>query len=612
MRIICILLVILLVSGCGPENTKTAQTVSPDDRVQTLLDSNEYQQAAEAALELAQLYPNRASDYQLKAAQIFLDAGNPESAAAVLSNMTQPGDDNRLAFDLLSAEVAVSNSDPVRAITLLNRTATQASLTREQTKLLLRTRINAYIQQGNLIYAVRDHITLAAYLDTQSDLAENTSSTWSLITGIDLQTLQQERPHDNPEFASWLELAIIYQSMFFRPQVLEQSVMMWREQYPRHPANGHITDEILLSVSSSSSNPRHVALILPFSVYERESKAIRDGFLAAWFASTTYQPQISVYDYDTLNINTVYSRAVAGGADFIVGPLDKKAIENLVNARTIQQPTLALNQIDSSGITELPDENGMPMLVQYGLAPEDEARQVAKRASADGYSRALVITPDNSWGKRLIESFQSAWEGHGGKVMETITYPENTNEYKTWVKSLLNINSSDQRSNILRSRLNRTSLESESRLREDADMIFMPASPASARRIVPEFRFYQTGIPIYSTSEVYTGILNPQLDKDIDGVKFTHMPWILKPSVESSSLQNQVNRNWNADRSGYRRFYAFGVDAFRLIPNLSRMTLQNAVHFPGETGDLYMSGDYRIQRELIWGLFSEGTPVIIE
>ena len=279
----------------------------------------------------------------------------------------------------------------------------------------------------------------------------------------------------------------------------------------------------------------------------------------------------------------------------------------------INVTTLALNQVDSPLSETGAANNGstVPKLIQFGLSPEDEARQLAVRAAKDGHRRALVITPNNERGQRLFDAFRNQWNDAGGTIMEYIKYPENTEEYKTWVKSLLNANSSDKRTADLRNRLNRN-IESETRLRGDADMIFMAASPDSARRIVPEFRFFQTGIQIYSTSDIFTGINNPQLNKDLDGVIFNQIPWILDPGKQESFLQKSINNLWSAEKSPYRKFYALGIDAYQLIPHLGQLGNQNTVSYPGETGELSLSDHGRIERKLLWAEFSRGLPVVLE
>lgn len=613
MRLLIITIFVLLLAGCGPEATRPGRTVKPDTEISRLLDTGEYQQAAEETLKLSQLHPDQAVHYQQRAAEIYLQAGDVYSARAVLQGIKTSREDEAFYNRLLAADIAMYENKPAAALTYLNSNPPSGTPNR----LIARyydTKIQAFTKQGNLIDAVRNRISLSHFLEEDDERVKNNKQIWKALNQLSLPSLKQYRLSSKSVLASWLELAIINKTMFFKPNLLQLSLSMWKEQYPDHPANNTITNEILMASTQKNIQPTHIALCLPFSgLYKWASEAIRDGFLAAWFTSTEYKPVITIYDGDALNIDSVYQKAVDDGADFIVGPLEKNAISKLLANHEIKVTTLALNQVDTP-LTEnaAPDSvTALPKLIQFGLAPEDEARQAAIRAAKDGHRRALVITPNTERGQRLFDAFHSQWNDAGGTIMEYIKYPENTGEYKTWVKSLLNANSSDKRTADLRNRLNRN-IESETRLRGDADVIFLVALPESARRIVPEFRFFQTGIPIYSTSDIFTGIKNPQLDKDLDGVIFNQIPWILDPDKQESFLQKTINNLWTAQKSAYRKFYALGVDSYQLIPHLRQLRDQDTVSYPGETGELSLSDNGRIRRKLMWAEFSQGLPELLE
>ncbi len=67
--------------------------------------------------------------------------------------------------------------------------------------------------------------------------------------------------------------------------------------------------------------------------------------------------------------------------------------------------------------------------------------------------------------------------------------------------------------------------------RADARMwilIFMLATPRQARLINPQLSFYRASrLPVYATSQVYTGYPDSSLDTDLNNVAFCDMPWIL-------------------------------------------------------------------------------------
>ena len=613
MRSIVFLALVLVMAGCGPETTRVSQTITPETQINRLLKAGEYQQAAEELIKLSQLYPEDAVQYLQQATEIYLDSGDVLTAKVTQESIPVNSALDRVIKRLLAARIAMTENNPVQALSYLQDNP-PANAPVELIIRYYRTRIDALASRGNIIDEVTNRIELTRFLSEDNDLLENNWVIWNRINQIPLTQLKQYRVSGNTILKSWSELAIINQTSLFEPELFSRSISMWQQQYPNHPANMILDREILRL--NSGNNPTHVAICLPFSGRYRElSQAIRDGFIAAWFTSKTFRPELSIYDSDAININDVYRKAIAEGADFIVGPLEKNELRTLMENADLKVPVLALNQVDlpvAEKLLPLTDElSSIPKFIQFGYSPEDEARQIAGKALAKGYKKALIITPNNERGDRLFNAFQEQLEFKDGMIMEHIRYPVDTQEYKTPVKSLLNITSSEKRVIDLRNRLGRN-ISSETRQRSDADFIFMVADPDSARRIVPEFRFYQTNIPIYSTSDIYPGVNNPQFNKDMDGVIFTQIPWILEQNRYESPIQQLVNRNWAEEKSDYRKYYALGVDSYLLIPNLSRLVVQNTVKYPGETGDLFLERDGRFHRELMWATFTEGTAKSME
>ncbi|MDZ7735332.1 MAG: penicillin-binding protein activator [Gammaproteobacteria bacterium] len=71
----------------------------------------------------------------------------------------------------------------------------------------------------------------------------------------------------------------------------------------------------------------------------------------------------------------------------------------------------------------------LPLLYQFSLAPEDEARQIAERAWFDGHAHALAMTPQNEWGDRVYKAFSHTFEELGGKVLERVSYSSEGQQY---------------------------------------------------------------------------------------------------------------------------------------------------------------------------------------
>lgn len=609
----CILLT-LLCQACNQQTIKEpASADSLEAQAQQLIVAGNFLAAADEYIRLATLYPEHAVFYQLRTADSLIRANDTNQAIDILNHVETSKYADGLYKNILLARIALAGNQAQNALTIL-ATEPKAETSAELKIDWYRTKSAAYELAINFINAVEARIQLDRHLIDPVQRQVNIKHIWQDLNRINLPLLRELRSTGSESMTAWIELSIINQTMLLKPRLLEQALNSWIEHYPGHAAIPTITSEILTLSARVVLQPEHIAILLPLSgQYEKAAHAIRDGFLTAWYSEQGARPRISIYDATALNIESVYGQAVSNGADFIVGPLEKQAIDTLLKTGKMDVTTLALNQTEQSKLEyEEAGSQQIPKLIQFGLSPEDEARQVAERAVFDGHNKALIITPNNDWGLRLADAFNETWNALGGKVLEYVSYDHRTQDYSTPVKKLLNIETSQLRANKLRQKLNR-GLKSEPRIREDADMIFMAAVPLSARQIVPQLRFYLAeGIPVYSSSHVYSGIENTSADSDMNGVLFTDIPAILDAGRQKSTIYEVLKRNWSVDTSSYRRLYALGIDAFRMIPYLGKLSLQDTAVYHGETGDLYMTDAGRIQRKLLWARFVNGLPVLLD
>ena len=116
---------------------------------------------------------------------------------------------------------------------------------------------------------------------------------------------------------------------------------------------------------------------------------------------------------------------------------------------------------------------------------------------------------------------------------------------------------------------------------------------------------------IYSTSHIFTGIVDAAKDIDLNDVVFVDMPWILNTERQLSIIQDALNRNWSQEKSQYRRLYALGIDAYNLIPDINRLNLEENSFFLGETGRLIIGPTNIVERNLRKAKFLEGKPVLL-
>ncbi|MEC7876215.1 MAG: penicillin-binding protein activator, partial [Pseudomonadota bacterium] len=391
----------------------------------------------------------------------------------------------------------------------------------------------------------------------------------------------------------------------------EDAIGGWIQRYQNHYAHMLITNELIEKSNQSVQRPSKIGLLLPIKgKHKKHGIAVRDGFLAAWYTDDLDKQEkadIQIYDANNINIIEVYQQALKDGVDYIVGPLEKEAVNQLYDNTDISVKILALNRQDQKEA-----QSSNKNLIQFGLSPEDEAIQIAKIAMSDGHKRALVLTPETPWGNRLAETFIQHWIELGGEISKQISFLDNTTDFSTPVKELLNIDKSEQRARNLRNKLN-IKIHNVERRRKDVDFIFAAAVPEDARQLIPQIRFHRAdNLPIYSTSDIYTGIIDSAKDIDLNDVIFVDMPWILDSERQLSIIQDVLNRKpWSQEKSRYRRLYALGVDAYNLIPDINRLIQEQNSLMLGETGNLTIDSANIVKRNnLRKAKFVEGKPIL--
>ncbi len=155
----------------------------------------------------------------------------------------------------------------------------------------------------------------------------------------------------------------------------------------------------------------------------------------------------------------------------------------------------------------LPDDADAPPedLYQFGLLPEDEARQAADAAIQNEHFNAVTLVPAGHWGGRMIEGFRSHYETLGGVVLESSRYNSEASDYGRPIQMLLNLDSSYARERRLQNTIGRD-VRFEPRRRQDIEVIFMAAMPRQARLLEPQLEFHRAGdLPVYATSHVFSG-----------------------------------------------------------------------------------------------------------
>ena len=105
---------------------------------------------------------------------------------------------------------------------------------------------------------------------------------------------------------------------------------------------------------------------------------------------------------------------------------------------------------------------------------------------------------------------------------------------------------------------------------------------ANRRSLRPTLRFYLADdLPVYATSDIFEP--DAQANNDLDGVIFPDMPWVISPDAVSTELRTALSRYWPVRARGRGRLYAFGFDAYRIVPLLKAGRFGPANTIPGMT-----------------------------
>lgn len=359
------------------------------------------------------------------------------------------------------------------------------------------------------------------------------------------------------------------------------------------------------SLPSPTNQPKKVALLLPLQgQYAASAQAIRNGFLAAYYNQKQQNPntpQVTVLDTSSQDVRSVYQQAINNGATFVVGPLTKNQVQELAS-QNLTVSTLALNTLDS--------QRTPSNMYLFSLSPQDETQQIAARAREDGHERAIIIAPNTPWGQSVASSFAAAWQSAHGQIADTLMFNKQQ-DLASSMGSLLHVDKDVVTSQGFK-KVQEENIPLDQLRRQDFDMVFMAASPQQARLIKPLLTFYFAGqIPVYATSTVYTGRPSPQNDRDLNGVMFCDMPWVLDSSSQLppgiGSIQSRVATLWPGGSNS--KLYAMGVDSYFLMNDLHGLSGSNA--YDGATGDLYLGPDRQIHRKLQWAKIENGVPVLM-
>lgn len=591
----------LFLNSCGiqrpGDSADTAPATTSAEQIQALLDQAD-----------SSSFPQRQA-LQLDAVALLLEARQLALAEQVLQSIDPAPlpDDLFIHYTELQARDYIARGEYEEARIALETprvidTVGTLPLPRQIDIGLLQADI--YARLGSHIASAQQRIYLAPLLEGEQR-ERNHNAIWRSLMYVPIEELTRySETGPAGDYRGWLELALIARE---NQGDLDQQVSQledWQMRWPQHPANADLPGGLELIQELAANRPQQVALMLPLTGnLASYGKAIRDGFIAALYQTQQnggQVPTLKVYDTEQAPVfYDQYLRAVEEGAELVVGPLEKHRLRELFEQLALPVPTLALNRGEDFGLQPL-------NLYQFGLAPQDEAQQVADIAYIQNHRQAMLISPQGEWGDKVSAAFSQHWQELGGDVVAISTYT-GQKDYSTSIKDALLVQASENRAKRIQQIIGQH-IEFTPRRREDIDMVFLLAKPQQARSIKPLLDYHYAGdIPVYGISRLYTGYEDRKRDSDINGVMFTDMPWILN---SPGPLRREISEEIGHSKP-YQRMYALGVDSFQVHPRLRQLEEITNSRVFGKTGTLKLNHFNMIERESLFAKISGGRARVI-
>jgi outer membrane PBP1 activator LpoA protein len=567
-------------------------------------------QTADQALEMASKEDNleTAQAYLLRIASRFQDQGDHAAARTLLQSkqLAQPAPTLDNQKRLLSMASATALDDQSWAQELASKMS-PSDFIDYPAELMARAanlQADTFALAENPLSAAMTLILLAQ-TDNTADAQQIHDRVWALLEQVPDDQLDSASTNAiGYEAQGWLELARVVRTPDIGIDEQGRSIRGWQNNWPGHPAAQVLPSDLRLIASLADSRPEKIALALPLKgPLATAGKAIRDGFLAAYYlddSANRSKTDIRIFDTSDTPFSELYRELSEQDIDLVVGPLEKEALAGLGSMNTLPIPALGLNYLPSG--TQAPDG-----LYQFGLSAEDEARQIADRLLDEGLRRVLVLIPQGEWGDRVEQALLQRLAAADGVALDTERFFREDN-LRAVTADLLGITVSRDRA-IQVERTIGIDVEFEPRRRQDADAIVMVAEATVARQFKPLFAFYFGGdLPVYSPSIIYEGTPSPSRDRDLNGVTFTDIPWVLG---DDNELRARATEILSGTRGQPGRLFAMGADAWQLSKRLPLLRQVEGASIAGQTGILTMTPQGSIHREQLWAQFRNGTPELL-
>jgi outer membrane PBP1 activator LpoA protein len=458
---------------------------------------------------------------------------------------------------------------------------------------------DAYLLSHHYFEAAKERIGITDLITSPSRLKENNKKIWDALDEMKISSLEASNTQFNTErMNGWLTIVLLNKKWIHDPQKRLKQLELWKSRYPHHPAQ---SEEMKTQESIKPFSPKKIGILLPLSGRLSSSgKMIQNGFIAAQFQKHSKNtPSITFYDTAKSASGLLsYQQAIDDGADFIIGPLEKKKIIEILKNQNELLPTLFLNKVKKT--------HHKTPIFQFDLSVESEAIQAAKRAIEKGYRKALIFIKKSTLGLRAQKAFKMHFERLGGEVIAIHQYND-IKQLNHKIENMLHVAKSENRKKTLEKTLGRN-ITYTIRRRKDADVLFLFSNAKNARRIKPFINFYfAIDLPVITTSRIFSGLHHTKKENDLNGIEFLDIPLYLSQQNKALMMRNHLlSSNRYLFKNNHGRLFSLGFDAYQIASQLPILQAFPAFHWDGLSGEINVDSFGIIHRQLTWAKFKNG------
>ncbi|MBU2882425.1 penicillin-binding protein activator [Psychrosphaera sp. B3R10] len=610
-----VFLVVLFLNGCGSSPTSEAKretlqeaTVDSDISTQDKRSSQDFIQKADAST---------GNDEQMRAMYItalkyaIAEQRSEEYLLAIIERI------DSTKYNSVALDITLANGllFAARYDETLNQDAEVVMNRLNQGNVHRKHQVALWILKAQLESNQKQHIQVVKTVFRIEDLHQNQLTEqdnillndllWRHLLHVSGETLTQFQNDFGQSSGGWISLAKIIKQYLSDAYELPRQLAIWQRMFPQHATSNYLPTDIKTLLTISPFTPNHIALLLPLSgKLQRQAESIRNGFIAAMDLNAN--TALTIIDTDKYELAEIEQKILTANVDFIVGPLVKEDVETIMHSELLAHiPSLHLNAPDFTPL--LPQRTNA---YYFALAPEDEIEQAIEFFLANKIKHPTLIYADNSLGRRLALHFNQLWLQATEREAESIAF-KNKSKLGEAVEELLDVNLSKKRIAEMK-RLFGTALETASRSRTDIDAVYIIANSQQTRLIKPFFdvnvSVFGEKLPIFGSSRSYLVDESKSQKRDLNDLTFTEMPWLIRNKARSlHNLYAKVGEQ----QTQLKKLFAFGFDAQRLIFALKQLETLTDQSFDGLTGQLAITKNNRIKRDLEWSRYQQGRIIAV-